>query len=94
MRLSVLADPPYEVDANEMIVERYARSLERDIRESPADWLWLQNKWKVAKPAAGAEARERDARQALFGYDPRHTATVASSSAATPAANNRQCSGV
>jgi KDO2-lipid IV(A) lauroyltransferase len=50
VRLSVLADPPYELDANEMIVERYARSLERDIRESPADWLWLQNKWKVARP--------------------------------------------
>jgi len=50
VRLSVLADPPYEPDANEMIVERYARSLERDIRASPADWLWLQNKWKVARP--------------------------------------------
>ena len=49
VRLSVLADPPYESDANEMIVERYARSLEHDIRESPADWLWLQNKWKVKR---------------------------------------------
>ena len=49
VRLSVLADPPYESDANEMIVERYARSLEHDIRASPADWLWLQNKWKVKK---------------------------------------------
>jgi lauroyl/myristoyl acyltransferase len=25
--------------------------LEHDIRESPADWLWLQKKWKYAKPA-------------------------------------------
>jgi KDO2-lipid IV(A) lauroyltransferase len=56
VRLSVLADPPYELDANEMIVERYARSLERDVRTSPADWLWLQNKWKVAKPAEPAKA--------------------------------------
>ena len=26
--------------------------LEHDIRENPADWLWLQKKWKYAKPAA------------------------------------------
>ena len=55
VRLSILADPPYDLDANEMIVERYARSLERDVRESPADWLWLQNKWKVAKPAGAPQ---------------------------------------
>jgi lauroyl/myristoyl acyltransferase len=35
-----------------MVVERYARMLEHDIRENPADWLWLQKKWKYAKPAA------------------------------------------
>jgi Kdo2-lipid IVA lauroyltransferase/acyltransferase len=58
VRLSVLADPPYELDANEIIVERYARSLERDIRESPADWLWLQNKWKVARPPERAKAAD------------------------------------
>ena len=57
VRLSVLADPPYEADANEMIVERYARGLEHDIRESPADWLWLQNKWKVKKAPEEAGAR-------------------------------------
>jgi Kdo2-lipid IVA lauroyltransferase/acyltransferase len=57
VRLSLLADPPYEPDANEMIVERYARSLERDIRASPADWLWLQNKWKVARPPEHATKR-------------------------------------
>ncbi len=51
VRLSVLAEPPYDPDANEIIVERYARSLEHDVRDSPADWLWLQNKWKIAKPA-------------------------------------------
>lgn len=52
VRLSVLAVPPYDADANEMIVERYAKSLEHDIRDSPSDWLWLQNKWKLAKPPA------------------------------------------
>ncbi len=61
VRLSVLADPPYELDANEMIVERYARNLEHDIRESPADWLWQQNKWKVTKSAE--DARTRSARR-------------------------------
>ena len=64
VRLSVLADPPYELDANEMIVERYARSLERDIRESPADWLWFQNKWKVARPPEGASAPAAKLRRA------------------------------
>ena len=51
VRLSVLAEPPYDIDADEMIVERYARELERDIRASPSDWLWVQNKWKIRKPA-------------------------------------------
>ena len=50
VRFIELAAPPYESDSNELIVERYAQNLERDIRASPADWLWLQNKWKVAKP--------------------------------------------
>jgi Kdo2-lipid IVA lauroyltransferase/acyltransferase len=50
VRLTTLAEPPYELDANETIVERYARSLEHDIRDAPADWLWMQNKWKLKKP--------------------------------------------
>ena len=52
VRLSVLAEPPYDSDADAIIVERYAQSLERDIRASPTDWLWVQNKWKLRKPAA------------------------------------------
>ena len=52
VRLTVLAEPPYDSDADAIIVERYAQSLERDIRMSPADWLWVQNKWKLRKPAA------------------------------------------
>lgn len=48
--LSEIGAPPYEEGADAMIVERYVRSLERDIRASPADWLWLQKKWKYAKP--------------------------------------------
>ncbi len=53
VRLEVLADPPYEDLDDAMIVERYARALERAILESPADWLWLQKKWKYSKPAPG-----------------------------------------
>jgi KDO2-lipid IV(A) lauroyltransferase len=51
VRLDVLAEPPYEDIDDEIIVERYARCLERAILDSPADWLWLQKKWKYAKPA-------------------------------------------
>ena len=32
------------------IVETYARLLEAEIRESPADWLWIHRKWKYRKP--------------------------------------------
>ena len=50
VRLDVLAEPPYEEVDDAVIVERYARCLERAILDSPADWLWLQKKWKYAKP--------------------------------------------
>jgi KDO2-lipid IV(A) lauroyltransferase len=49
VRLSEIGAPPYGLGADKLIVERYARSLEQDIRDSPADWLWLQKKWKYAK---------------------------------------------
>lgn len=52
VRLSLLAEPPYDEGADQLVVEQYARSLETDIRASPADWLWLQKKWKYAKPAS------------------------------------------
>ena len=51
-RLEVLAAPPYERgdDSGALIIERYARALEDEIRASPADWLWIERKWKYAKP--------------------------------------------
>jgi KDO2-lipid IV(A) lauroyltransferase len=52
VELSVIAEPPYEEVEDVQIVERFARNLERDIRESPADWLWLQKKWKIKRPVA------------------------------------------
>ncbi len=64
VRFTVLAEPPYEELEDALIVERYAAALERQIRESPADWLWLQKKWKYAKPSpenetAGGELAAR-----------------------------------
>lgn len=54
--LSLLAEPPYDDAVDQLVVERYARRLEQDIRDSPADWLWLQKKWKYAKPTASSSA--------------------------------------
>ena len=60
VRLVPLAEPPYGEEADRVVVERYASMLEHDVRESPADWLWLQKKWKYAKPSAdhGTDARQ------------------------------------
>ena len=55
VKLDVLAEPPYENVDDLVIVERYARCLERAIIAQPADWLWLQKKWKYAKPAPGED---------------------------------------
>jgi len=60
VRLDVLAEPPYEELDDTDIVERYARCLERDIIDSPADWLWLQKKWKYAKPVPQGDEPYRD----------------------------------
>jgi KDO2-lipid IV(A) lauroyltransferase len=52
VRLTEIGAPPYDQGADTLIVERYARSLEQDIRDSPPDWLWLQKKWKYTKASA------------------------------------------
>lgn len=54
VRFHVLAEPPYEDDAGPLIAEAYARALERTIRAHPDDWLWSENKWRLAPPDAGA----------------------------------------
>jgi KDO2-lipid IV(A) lauroyltransferase len=54
MRLSRIADPPYAKGRDAKVIERYARALERQIQASPADWLWVHNKWKYARSAVGA----------------------------------------
>jgi KDO2-lipid IV(A) lauroyltransferase len=56
VHLHVLAEPPYDGHEDEgaagagWIVEAYARKLEAEIRASPADWLWIENKWKYPRP--------------------------------------------
>ncbi|MEO6564975.1 MAG: lysophospholipid acyltransferase family protein [Casimicrobiaceae bacterium] len=50
VELELLAEPPYDRDSGPEIVELYARALEREIHGSPADWLWINRKWKYAKP--------------------------------------------
>ena len=56
VRLEEIAAPPYDDIGDVEIVEAYARKLERDVRESPADWLWLQKKWKIKREAGAAPA--------------------------------------
>jgi KDO2-lipid IV(A) lauroyltransferase len=60
VRLSVIAEPPYEEVEDVRIVERYARSLEHDSRESPADWLWQQKKWKIKRATAPKTSNATD----------------------------------
>ncbi len=51
MRVSVIAEPPYQRGADTEVIERYVRALEAEICASPADWLWIHRKWKYPKPA-------------------------------------------
>ncbi|MDR2172743.1 MAG: hypothetical protein LBE32_00795 [Burkholderiales bacterium] len=50
IRLELIAEPPYGRGDGTEIIDCYAKVLEREIRESPEDWLWIHNKWKYAKP--------------------------------------------
>jgi Kdo2-lipid IVA lauroyltransferase/acyltransferase len=54
VRFEVLAEPPYEDGTDELVVERYARALEQAVRRDPSCFLWLQKRWKYAKPPAAA----------------------------------------
>jgi KDO2-lipid IV(A) lauroyltransferase len=56
IRFTELAAPPYDEGGDALIVARYAAALEREIRASPADWLWLQKKWKYPKPPGDSVA--------------------------------------
>ena len=51
VRVEVLAEPPYDAAGHEVIMERFARRAEQAVLESPADFLWLQKRWKYPRPA-------------------------------------------
>jgi KDO2-lipid IV(A) lauroyltransferase len=51
VRLEILAEPPFDLEGREVIMEKFARRAERAILESPEDFLWLQKRWKYPKPA-------------------------------------------
>ena len=63
VRLHVLVEPPYDSDDDLQVVERYARRLETEIRNNPADWLWVHNKWKYPRPASTPEDSRTRARR-------------------------------
>ncbi len=67
-RLTVLAEPPYDESADTLIVERYARALEQAIREHPAEWLWVEKKWKYTKQSAAAQVRAKEKHSAAAGF--------------------------
>ena len=56
VRFVTLAEPPYgigeERDDYSPIMEAFARQLEKAVCASPADWLWVQKRWKYPKPVA------------------------------------------
>jgi KDO2-lipid IV(A) lauroyltransferase len=55
VRLHVLVEPPYDDVDDLQVVERYARRLEMEIRDNPADWLWVHNKWKYPRPVSTSD---------------------------------------
>lgn len=65
VRLHVLVEPPYDSHDDLQVVERYARRLEMEIRDHPADWLWVHNKWKYPRPASMSDEAGRSARRAM-----------------------------
>lgn len=65
VRLHPIAMPPFDSEADAVpIMEHFSRKLEAAVRESPADWLWLQKRWKYPKTDDPApEPRRRRTRR-------------------------------
>jgi len=63
VRLHVLVEPPYDGADDLHVVERYARRLEMEIRENPADWLWVHNKWKYPRPDPASDDAKQGRRR-------------------------------
>ncbi len=52
MELESLAMPEEKLQPGEL-TERYARRVERQIREAPPDWPWSHKRWKLKKSVYG-----------------------------------------
>jgi KDO2-lipid IV(A) lauroyltransferase len=50
-RFVPLAEPPYDGSESTPIMESFARHLECEVTRAPAEWLWLQKRWKYPRPA-------------------------------------------
>jgi KDO2-lipid IV(A) lauroyltransferase len=48
IRLELLAEPPYE-EIEGQLMERYIRSVEKQVLEAPQDWLWIYKRWKYSR---------------------------------------------
>jgi Kdo2-lipid IVA lauroyltransferase/acyltransferase len=48
MGFEEIAEPPYIIPENE-ILKKFIQKLEKDIKQSPSDWLWSHNRWKLKK---------------------------------------------
>jgi len=46
--MEVIAEPPYE-KGDKTIIDKYAKMVERQIREQPAYYLWSHRRWKHSK---------------------------------------------
>lgn len=66
--LEKIAEPPYESDGADLI-DRYATALEREIRASPEDWLWIHNKWKYSKDDCAEGDGKQTAEVIESGHD-------------------------
>ena len=49
IRFEALNEPGEKLPTGEL-TERYARALERDIRNDPAGWWWSHKRWKLVRP--------------------------------------------
>jgi KDO2-lipid IV(A) lauroyltransferase len=54
MGFEPLATPAENLQTGEL-TERYARRVERQIHEGPADWPWSHKRWKLKKSVYGAK---------------------------------------
>lgn len=50
MHFEHISEPPYDTLPENAILEAFARKLERDIHDIPANWLWSHKRWKL-KPS-------------------------------------------